>query len=130
MPAGSHQGDYNDPLDTPRHVRAVCARPAHAAAGAGDAMTRKPAEAIKIGDIILPPERELRLWMRRYAQEHDLAEAALHLTVLEVREGNPDKGGRWLIVKTRQTDEWAVGRRNLFSFKARPHTPWQFVVTP
>ncbi len=86
----------------------------------------KAAETIKIGDVIMPPERELRLWMRRHVAQKGLTESALHLRVKEVMEGKPDKNGRWLFIKTEHTDTLAF---NLFpfSFKARPKTPWQIV---
>ena len=88
-----------------------------------------PAEAIQVGDVILPPVRELSLWMRRCARERGLSDDALHLTVTEVREGAPDKRGRWLVVKTWQTDEWCQGQvsRGPFTFKARPGTPWPLI---
>jgi hypothetical protein len=90
--------------------------------------TSAPAETIRPGDTILPPERELSLWMRRHAREHGLSEAALHLTVLAVREGAPDRRGRWLIVETRHADEWSAGRApRPFTFKARPATRWPII---
>ncbi len=84
------------------------------------------AETIKPGDVVLPPERELRLWMRRHVAEKGMGEEALHLCVKEVREGKPDKRGRWLRIKTDHTNALAF---NLFpfSFSARPETPWKIV---
>ncbi len=82
---------------------------------------KRPAETLQPGDVILPPERELRLWMRRENTKRELPETALHLTVLEVRESDPDKRGAWLIVKTRQSPEW---NSTPFNFKTRPVTPW------
>ena len=84
------------------------------------------AEQIKVGDVILPPEREVRLWMRRYVREHELSDAALHLTVLDVHEGEPDKGGRWVVFRCQQAAEWG-GAGLPFVFKARPTTPWRTV---
>lgn len=84
------------------------------------------AAMLHVGDVILPPARELRLWMRRHLQEHNLSESALHLTVTEIREGAPDARGRWLIVTTQQAEEWNANRYP-FTFKARPGTPWPIV---
>jgi hypothetical protein len=91
-----------------------------------------PAEQIKVGDVILPPARELSLWMRRTMREKGLTEEALYLTVTEIREGTPDKGGRWLVVKCQQTDEWTrdyrpESKHHPFTFKARPVTPWPLI---
>jgi hypothetical protein len=89
-------------------------------------MTKIKAELLKVGDIILPPAREIQLWMRRTLQEKNLPESALHLTITEIREGNPDKNGRWLIVRCDQTKEWiGDGKSYPFSFKVRPETAWQ-----
>ena len=98
------------------------------------------AETIRIGDVILPPARELSLWMRRTCAEKGLPESALYLTVREIREANPDKRGRWLIIKTEQTPEWNApnsgnndiwcgpgSRSHSFNFKARPTTPWPLI---
>ena len=82
-------------------------------------------QTLKVGDVILPPAREIQLWMRRELQKRGLPEAALHLTVTNIREGNPDKRGRRLIISTDQTAEWNADCRVLpFVFKARPETPW------
>ncbi len=89
---------------------------------------RRPAAQIQLGAIILPPERELRLWMRRHAAERGLSESALHLTVRDVREGAPDKKGRWLIFSCEHAPEWgANGSR--FVFRVRPHTPWPILAS-
>lgn len=85
-------------------------------------MNRKPAELIKPGDVILPPEREIRLWMRRSINERGLSESALNMTVIETYEGAPDKRGRWVIIKAKQSSEW--NSPGLFTIKARPETPW------
>lgn len=82
-------------------------------------------ETLKAGDVIMPPARELRLWMRRALAERNLPESALHLTVTEIQEGSPDKRGRWLIVKANQAPEWFQQCKPYpFIFKARPGTPW------
>lgn len=84
------------------------------------------AETIRAGDVIMPPERELRLWMRRHVADKGLLETSLHLTVEYIAEGKPDKGGRWILFRTHQNDALAF---NLFEFrfKARPGTPWAIV---
>jgi hypothetical protein len=93
-------------------------------------MAKVLANTLRVGDVILPPDRELRLWMRRDAQARGLPESALYLTVTDVREGNPDKGGRWLIVTSDQTPEWNGDRVRPypFKFKVRPETPWTVMV--
>lgn len=91
-------------------------------------MTQLPIEQVKPGQIILPPERELRLWMRKYLKERQLSEQALYLTVREIYEGSSDKKGRWLIVKCDQSTEWDAGKNNRsFNFKARPATLWPVI---
>ena len=88
-------------------------------------MTKTTVESLKPGDVIMPPTREVSLWMRRTLQERGLPESALYLTVTGIDEGNPDKGGRWLIVSADQTAEWLDGRKpSPFRFKARPTSPW------
>ena len=92
--------------------------------------TKIAAEQLKIGDKIMPPAREVQLWMRRDIQERGLPESALHLTIIEVREGNADKRGRWLIIKAEHAPEWwraENSNRYPFAFKARPETPWMVV---
>ena len=89
-------------------------------------MTKVRAEILKIGDQIMPPAREVQLWMRRHLQERDLPESALYLTITSIEEGLPDKRGRWLIVTADQSAEWNEGRNAMpFRFKARPETPWR-----
>lgn len=84
------------------------------------------ASEIRSGDVILPPARELSLWMRRHLKERGLPESALELTVESVRQGAPDKRGPWLIVTTRQSPAWLAGRTTSspFTFKVRPTSPW------
>lgn len=84
------------------------------------------AETIKIGDNVLPPERELRLWMRKHIKEKNLPENALHLHVEEIRQSS-DKRGPWLIFKTRYPESW--GHTDTFTFRARPQTPWTIINT-
>lgn len=92
-------------------------------------MNRKAAELIVVGDVILPPQREVSLWMRRALRERGLADSALHLTVTEVREGLADAGGRWVVVTSLYSPEWAGEgvKRGPFRFKARPKTSWLVV---
>jgi len=86
------------------------------------------AQDLTVGAVILPPPRELRLWMRRTLAEKGLAESALYLTVTDVHEGAPDKTGRWLVVTASQTPEWiGNGRVIPFRFKVRPETPWAVI---
>lgn len=96
--------------------------------GANPRLTVVPAAELRAGDVVLPPARELTLWMRRVLRERGLPDSALELTVVAVREGNPDKRGPWLVVTTRQTEAWLGGRPgHPFVFKARPATPWPLV---
>jgi hypothetical protein len=92
-------------------------------------MSKVPAHALKVGNVIMPPAREVQLWMRRHAAERNLSESALHLTITSIHEGNPDKGGRWLIVTADQTAEWNSDRSRPypFKFKVRPETPWPVI---
>jgi hypothetical protein len=92
-------------------------------------MTKLLAERLKVGDRIMPPAREVRLWMRRRLEERKLPEAALHLTITAIEEAAPDKRGRWLMFTTEATPEWNEGyvRALPFRFKARPETPWEIV---
>lgn len=83
------------------------------------------AQDLKIGDVIMPPAREVRLWMRRDLQGRNLPESALYLTVSSVQEGAPDTRGRWLLITADHAQEWLQGRANSsFRFKARPETSW------
>jgi hypothetical protein len=87
--------------------------------------TARTAATIRVGDTVRPPEREMRLWMRRHAAEKGLDDHALWLNVTEVREGMPDKRGRWLVITGLMTPQWyGVSRKSPWTFKARPETPW------
>ncbi len=95
-------------------------------------MTTVNASEIRPGDTILPPKREVALWMRRHLSENGLPESALHLTVVSVEEAAPDKAGPWLVITTMHNDEWNAGKPDAyalrpFRFKARPATPWTMI---
>ena len=91
-------------------------------------MNKIPVESIAIGDVILPPARELQLWMRRDAAARGLAESALHLTVTAVYESASDKNGRWIVVRCARSSAWLAGRPDYgFSFKSRPMTSWPII---
>lgn len=86
------------------------------------------AAELKVGDIIMPPAREIQLWMRRTCQERNLPESALHLTVRDVRHAAPDARGEWLLVTADQTPEWTGDSTPYpFKFKVRPETPWVII---
>ena len=92
-------------------------------------MTKIPISSLKPGDVILPPARELRLWMRRECARRALPESALHLTVVSVSEGQPDSRGAWSIVTCRETPEWGAKRTASFPFvfRARPCSAWPLI---
>ena len=94
------------------------------------ARSLRPAHTLQSGDVIMPPPRELRLWMRRTLAERNLPERALYLTVTEIREGTPDKRGRWLLVYANETPAWTADQRHPrpFYFKVRPDTLWECVM--
>ena len=85
---------------------------------------------LKIGDKIMPPAREVRLWMRRRLAEHNLPETALHLTVVSIDEAMPDKGGHWLRITANHAPAWNVGfvmPPRPMVFKVRPESQWAIV---
>lgn len=91
-------------------------------------MTRMQASQLTVGNVVLPPEREIRLWMKRALAERNLPESALHLTITSIDEGAPDKKGRWLRFTCQQAPEWFQQTKPYpFVFKARPETPWAVV---
>ena len=94
-------------------------------------MKSVPSDSLQVGDVIMPPSRELNLWMRRHIADRNLPESALYLTVSKIREGTPDKRGRWLIMQAEQSDEWYNGgnydQRVPFTFKVRPATAWPLI---
>jgi hypothetical protein len=88
-------------------------------------MQKVLATELKVGDVIMPPAREVQLWMARAVKDRGLSDAALHLTITKIYEGVPDKRGRWLVISADQSAEWNAGRNpQVFKFKARPETPW------
>lgn len=88
---------------------------------------KRIAEHLKIGDVIMPPPREVQLWMRCDAEKRGLPESALYMTITSIEEAAPDKSGRWLLIAADQSASWNEGRpqRFPFKFKVRPATPWQ-----
>jgi hypothetical protein len=91
-------------------------------------MTKRIADELKVGDVIMPPPRELQLWMRRDIAKRGLPESALHLTITNIVWGTPDKRGRWLLVTADHAIEWHAGRKPYpIKFKVRPETPWEVV---
>lgn len=86
---------------------------------------RSMAERLVVGDVVMPPAREVRLWMVRHAAEKGLSIADLGITLTDIHEGESDKGGRWLWFAGYLCDDWyTTGTRHPFKFKARPGTPW------
>ena len=77
---------------------------------------------VKPGDLILPPARELSLWMRRKLAKEGLPEESLLLTVSEVlTDYKQDKGGSWTFVRAKYSKEF--GKEAGFNFFVRPNTP-------
>lgn len=90
------------------------------------------AQDIKVGDIVLPPRREISLWMQRTLAEKGLSPKALELTVVDVREGKADKKGQWLVIKGQYSREWTKDygepeRDYFMTFKARPQSHWEIL---
>jgi len=92
-------------------------------------MSKVLAHTLQVGDVIMPPPRELQLWMRRALAEKQLPESALHLTITKIHEGQPDKKGRWLVVTTDQSAAWnaTMVKPVVFKFHVRPDTLWKKV---
>lgn len=91
-------------------------------------MTTTPVQDLTIGTVILPPARDLRLWMRRMCAEKGKPESAAQLIVRDLRDGAPDKNGAWAIIVAEPVREWGTPTR--WAIKARPSTPWPVVATP
>lgn len=80
---------------------------------------------IKVGDVIMPPAREVSLWMKRHIHDNGLSESALLQTVKEIYS-SADKGGPWICFKSTYSAEWTGNRPTYgMSFRARPDTAWQ-----
>lgn len=91
-------------------------------------MTKILAKLLKNGDKVMPPARELRLWMKATAKERNLSEDALILTIVDIKEGHSDKKGGWLVISAEQTPEWNQGRSpSNFIFWVRPTTLYPVV---
>jgi hypothetical protein len=92
------------------------------------------ADSLKVGDIVMPPERELRLWMGKRAAEKGMKPQDLGIMLTSVREGASDKTGRWILLTGYLQDRWyadyAGGKQHPMTFKARPDTMWPVVATP
>lgn len=88
-------------------------------------MTTKNVNEIKIGDVVMPPKRELNLWMRKRVKENNLPESALHLTVKSISE-RTDKRGKWLIFKTQYPEVW--GHTSTFTFKTLESSQWPIIL--
>jgi hypothetical protein len=88
-------------------------------------LTKIKVADIKEGDVIMPPGRELRLWMRRHARDNGMSDHALTLTVMEIEHGAGDKRGPWVRFRCMHDPEWKNGHP--FSFVARPWSDWKKV---
>lgn len=75
----------------------------------------------KPGDKVLPPAREINLWMKRALVEKGLPFSALFLTVIEViPAAKVDKRGPWTKIRARYSQEFGQG--NGINFLVRPTT--------
>lgn len=73
------------------------------------------------GDKVMPPVREVSLWMKRDLITKGLSIESLLLTVNTVAQNwKQDKGGAWTLFDTNYSPEFGNGRR--FTFKMRPST--------
>lgn len=107
------------------------ANPSGRKIGIGPRVPAVRADTLKVGDVVMPPAREVQLWMARDAAEKGMSTADLGIMLTDVHEGAPDKKGRWIVFKGFLRDEWYQGRRQYpFIFKARPETPWPVVAMP
>jgi hypothetical protein len=92
------------------------------------------ADSLSVGDVVMPPDRELSLWMRKRAAEKGMPTDELGIMLTDIHEGAPDKRGRWIVFTGYLRDRWyedRPGRRQSpFTFKARPNTPWSLVARP
>lgn len=132
---GPHQTPLNGRFDSKADAQAWLAgrrsNPKGRKIGIGPRVPTVRADTLKVGDIVMPPDRELRLWMIRDAAERGMTASDLGIMLTDVHDGAPDKRGRWIILKGYLRDDWYQGRRKYpFTFKARPDTPWPLVATP
>ena len=81
---------------------------------------------LAVGSLIRPPEREMRLWMRREAETRGCGDSGLWMIVTEIGEAAPDKKGRWMRVVGQMVASF--GSTHPFTFKARPESLWPAVV--
>ena len=81
------------------------------------------ASELKVGDVIMPPAREMRLWMRRSLAESNRPESDLHITITAIEQGRADKNGEWLVVR----GTGAFLGVNGWKIKMRPATMWATV---
>lgn len=91
--------------------------------------TKIAAGEIRVGDIIRPPAREMRLWMRRDAMARGLDDAALAMTVLEVST-DADAAGPLVRFSATMSDAWHAGKPGTnrpWRFHARPTTRWEML---
>lgn len=93
--------------------------------------TKIKASEIKVGDVVMPPDRELSLWMRRHIAEKGLSANALHLTVAAI-DRSADKRGEWIHIKGEYNAEWKStnadpSRPSYMSFKTLAGKAWPVV---
>ncbi len=87
------------------------------------------AETLKVNDVILPPAREIRLWMKAELLKRNLPKEALYMTIQDVKYGGEDKRGPWLLVVATLSSIWRDGRPSHgWSIRIRPGTLWLKVV--
>jgi hypothetical protein len=88
--------------------------------------TKKPISEVKVGEQIMPPAREVSLWMRRTLAEKGLDESALLLTVVAVDHGTRLGVG----IKAQYGKEWTAtyaepNKAHYMTFQAKPTTMWK-----
>ncbi|HEX8851183.1 MAG TPA: hypothetical protein VF761_16780 [Gemmatimonadaceae bacterium] len=112
-------------------TNAVAQPSSHAIPTAPVRIVKRCASTIAVGDQIMPPARELRLWLRRNLAEKGMTEAEAIMTVTEVKQGAPDKRGPWLLVTAFMPDAWYAECPSgpyPWTFHIRPDTLWPVVV--
>lgn len=83
------------------------------------------ANTLQIGDVILPPPRELRLWMNERLKKRGLNRSALYLTITNIGKRS-DRGGEWLVITADESPEWS-SQPTPWTFRVRPATKWKKV---